>query len=458
MPYALLQFLFELNIGLTLGFALYWVLLRQAGHYQWTRRFLVFWPLLCMLIAAIQLDYVVWVDAPVVPTLPKVGGAETFIPAPLQVRSLRPQTVLLRVPGWWQLYVAGVLLGIFLFALRLKRLYQLIRMGQACRYADYTLLVHPSYRQIFSFGRYIFAQSDPPLPDMLLAHELVHVRQRHSLDLLWMELLIILNWFNPLIYKYRRHLKEHHEYIADRAVVQQYGLLDYAGLLVAHATGQAVPVLALPFAAFTKKRIIAMKTNTQAPFSRLWYLSIIPVALALVGGLSVHPVEQTRVRQAPSSASEQLAGLVENGPLSLVDGQQTNAMVLPIASTQIEAVSSGFGPRIHPLKKVQDYHRGMDFVAPMGTPVVAAAAGRVVLVEDKPTGYGKRIIIQHENDVRTAYAHLGSMAVSEGVEVEQQQIIGAVGSSGTSIGPHLHFEVREAGKPKDPARFLPDLD
>jgi len=115
--------------------------------------------------------------------------------------------------------------------------------------------------------------------------------------------------------------------------------------------------------------------------------------------------------------------------------------------------SSNFGWRIDPFTGQKSFHEGIDFPAETGTPVIAAASGKVVLAEVHPA-YGKMIEIDHGNGLVSRYAHNSALFVKEGDFVVRGQRIGTVGSSGRSTGPHLHFEVRLNGVPQNPARFL----
>lgn len=114
-------------------------------------------------------------------------------------------------------------------------------------------------------------------------------------------------------------------------------------------------------------------------------------------------------------------------------------------------ISSRFGMRHHPVLRFTRLHAGIDFAAPPGTPILAAGAGRVV--EAGPNGgYGRWIKISHSNGLATGYAHLSRIApgVRRSARVKQGQVIGYVGSSGLSTGPHLHFELHRHGRPVDP--------
>jgi murein DD-endopeptidase MepM/ murein hydrolase activator NlpD len=118
--------------------------------------------------------------------------------------------------------------------------------------------------------------------------------------------------------------------------------------------------------------------------------------------------------------------------------------------------TSGFGDRVDPINHTVSRHPGFDLAAPTGTPVGAAAAGKVVRAGAAGT-YGNLVVIRHADGLETRYAHLSRVDVKVGDEVPQGAQIGAVGTTGRSTGPHLHFEVREAGEAIDPRPLLPQV-
>ena len=116
-------------------------------------------------------------------------------------------------------------------------------------------------------------------------------------------------------------------------------------------------------------------------------------------------------------------------------------------------ISSPFGFRIHPKLGYRRMHTGMDFAASYGSPIRAADSGTVIFA-GWYGGYGYAVIINHGKGITTLYAHSSKLYVSEGESVKRGQAIAAIGSTGLSTGPHLHFEVRKNGKPVNPANYL----
>lgn len=117
------------------------------------------------------------------------------------------------------------------------------------------------------------------------------------------------------------------------------------------------------------------------------------------------------------------------------------------------STSSPFGWRMHPVLGYRRFHAGLDFAASYGSTIRAADSGTVIMA-GWYGGYGNAVIIDHGKGITTLYGHTSQLFVSEGQTVQRGQAIAAVGSTGLSTGPHLHFEVRRDGTPVDPANFL----
>lgn len=127
---------------------------------------------------------------------------------------------------------------------------------------------------------------------------------------------------------------------------------------------------------------------------------------------------------------------------------------LPI-DTALSWISSSFGRRKNPFSGEWKTHKGVDFAAETGTPVMAVQSGTVSLIKNDPT-FGNYIIIKHRNgDATSVYAHLSSFKVKNGQQVNRGDVIGYVGETGMVTGPHLHFEIRFGGIAEDPEKLLP---
>lgn len=135
---------------------------------------------------------------------------------------------------------------------------------------------------------------------------------------------------------------------------------------------------------------------------------------------------------------------------ALERGLEAIPQVMP---ADINMISSNFGPRRDPINGGAAMHRGLDFRGPIGTPILAAASGRVTFAGVK-SGYGNVVEISHGRGLVTRYAHMSRFNTRVGTEVEAGDVIGAIGNTGRSTGPHLHFEVRVDGRAVNPRPFL----
>lgn len=128
--------------------------------------------------------------------------------------------------------------------------------------------------------------------------------------------------------------------------------------------------------------------------------------------------------------------------------------IQPISNKDLTRFSSGFGYRIHPIYKTSLMHTGCDFTAPTGTEIYATGDGVVKLVENKNRGYGHHVVIDHGYGYNTLYGHMSKVKASRGQKIKRGDVIGYVGSTGTSTAPHLHYEVHKNGKKIDPINFF----
>ena len=127
--------------------------------------------------------------------------------------------------------------------------------------------------------------------------------------------------------------------------------------------------------------------------------------------------------------------------------------IMPISNKDLTRTASGWGWRIHPIYKIRKFHYGMDFTAPTGTEIYVTGDGVVESIQTSMRGYGKHIIVNHGFGYKTLYAHLSGFKVKKGQKVKRGEVIGYVGSSGTSTAPHLHYEVFKNETKVNPVHF-----
>ncbi|MCP4459105.1 MAG: peptidoglycan DD-metalloendopeptidase family protein [Cytophagales bacterium] len=294
--------------------------------------------------------------------------------------------------------------------------------------------------------------------EQIVAHECVHVRQLHSLDRLLIDFFVALFWFNPFIYLYRRALIEVHEYQADSTVVNQFDdLIGYQEILYSQLRSAPYSGLVSHFNFSTiKKRIVMMNKSKTKKQSTVAYFFTVPVmALVLFAFTSKegdesanHIAEKIEEITAPFESE-----WIETEMLILQEDQYKPS-ILPLKSTAEFIVSSAFGWRIDPIKYNRRMHKGLDLATASGTEVVATADGIVEEVSTDAKGHGKMLILKHGDMFKTKYAQLSEFKVSNGERVSKGQVIALSGNSGKSTGPHLHYEVLEDGKHKNPMDYI----
>ena len=187
----------------------------------------------------------------------------------------------------------------------------------------------------------------------------------------------------------------------------------------------------------TAQAIPTKPTASATPGSRTGQMAVQPVAhLPQISANKLVP-------NVPAIPSVRPAGMATSqSPVAFVNtGEAAAPLIYPLSSPA--PTTSGFGWRTHPITGTRRFHSGVDIGAPMGAPVVAAGTG-IVMSSGWLGGYGKAIVIQHNGVQQTLYGHLSEVFVEPGQRIEQGTVIGRVGSTGNSTGPHLHFETKVA--------------
>ena len=145
-----------------------------------------------------------------------------------------------------------------------------------------------------------------------------------------------------------------------------------------------------------------------------------------------------------------IEGLIKNQDAKLA----SIPAIQPVSNKQLNRIASGFGMRIDPVYGTPKMHKGLDFTAPQGTPIYATGDGRVKTAARMEGGYGNHVVINHGYGYQTLYAHMVRIKVRPGQQVKRGEVIGWVGSTGKSTGPHCHYEVSVNGVDVNPVYFF----
>ncbi|MBK8041192.1 MAG: TonB-dependent receptor plug domain-containing protein [Haliscomenobacter sp.] len=195
-------------------------------------------------------------------------------------------------------YAGGVLWNISMAIIKTSRILYLAHLGERQDFGSFTLVSNARISGPASFFRFVFSPPQQPVSGMVLEHELAHVRQGHSFDILLMELWVALHWYNPLIYRMRRHLQATHEYIADAAVVSRSeGAYAYARLLISQPQNR-VPMLYNTFAAQISSRLRMLARRPSARWKLVAHAITLPLAAGLGLFFSVQVIEATPMPEA----------------------------------------------------------------------------------------------------------------------------------------------------------------
>ena len=350
----------------------------------------------------------------------------------------------------------------------------------------------------------------PDLKSFLL-HEQAHIRGRHSVDRMLMGIMKIVFWFHPQVYRYTSLLKETHEFTADNHAsnnTQRYDkalvdVMQYNSLLLVNnfhgsnfkrrinmlnrTTNKSIRPYLLFIPVFICLVIVTSCNTTSSETISDYVLGATLENIILdnffdsdkiVEAYSqlkeIHPDHTDYMQNRIQHHFKELGGEIlfdENDIRDHISKSQFADMppmdatiqyfitasistannlptLRPIRSSDLKDVVKP-GPRMHPIKKVKVQHRGIDYVANLGSDVVAAGDGIITSTRNFKTGYGQCIRVNHNHGMESFYAHLSEILVKEGQYIKKGDIIGKVGNSGLATAPHLHFELTRDGEQWD---------
>ncbi|WP_461641038.1 peptidoglycan DD-metalloendopeptidase family protein [Labilibaculum euxinus] len=363
----------------------------------------------------------------------------------LQSNELEPGTPLFSmISVVWILYFLGVSVSFFRIAKHVFHLFKLIKANEIRIYNGLKIVSVNDNSSPYSFFGYIFLNQQiltESEQEHVLLHESIHARQFHSLDLLFVELVKMVLWFNPFIYLINRSLIEMHEYLADRECFNEgIDKVYYQTLLLRNVERQMMFALTSSFnSSLTLKRIKMIKKIDTSKLAHLKIILVIPVVL---------------ISLLSFSFSESIPRLSEG---NFDNFYPLESLAFPLKPGDQIYISSGYGERIHPITKKKGFHNGMDIAAPKGTSVLSVSDGIVTKVNNQfvqGKGYGRFVIVDHQNGFSSLYSQMDSYSVKEGQKISKGDLVGTIGTSGLTTGPHLHFELKKDGKLVNPVDFF----
>jgi len=338
------------------------------------------------------------------------------------------------------IYCFGVFIRVFKFYKSMLGLIRLKKNSIRVKKSDHTL-VKTNVTTIFSYFQWVFIPVDKMYDPLIIAHEKAHIRLGHTLDLIITELYITVFWFNPIVYLYRKSLKSVHEFQADALVLKKEIKTSHYLELVLQSleiknTDQLYSYFNTPI---LKKRINMMTKSTSHTYLKLTYILLVPICALFIFAFTKQP-----------TASVSFSDTLQLFEPSI----QSPTFLFPIKNSYSNNITASFHAEVKdPKSKKIKTHTGIDIRAIIGTPIIATADG-VVSVASNKGAWGNLIVITHDQEYETWYAHLKSFTIKEKQYVSKGDIIGYVGMTGNTSGPHLHYELKQHAISLDPISYF----
>jgi hypothetical protein len=277
-----LHYLIEANLYLAIFYTVYYLFLSNDTHYTLNRAYLLLSCVVSFIIPVIQLGFLKPAE-PQITAIQFVNSGGVAV-KPIKITLIAPPSQFTWQDGVFYAYLAGVGILLLVLLVKLYQLFRLIRKNKKQADESYKLVYLNDSNTAFSFFNLLFIGTKAEGRDTIIKHELVHIHQKHSADIVFTELLKIVNWFNPFIYLLQYSLKAIHEYIADeRTAANETDALTYSSFLVHNAYGLSGSSITHSFFNYNllKKRIIMLNQKRSGNLARLKYLLAVPIC----GGL-----------------------------------------------------------------------------------------------------------------------------------------------------------------------------
>lgn len=343
---------------------------------------------------------------------------------------------------WSTIYLCGLLVMLIKFITTSKQVYRIKKNSKKLS-IEGTEVFLAKISTPFSYYNWIFIPEEQGgnINKLILEHEVTHVKKMHGIDLLLTEIYAIAFWFNPVVYFYRKSLKAIHEFQADEgALAKNAKPSEYLELLLNAIQNKHNQHSLSYFNNPIIKKRIDMITKTQSKKrSAFKYILLLPGVLLISMAFTI-----------PTNTASKVLPVLQD--TEIIKTQPPS--IFPLEDYNPNDITSKYGKKVkQPNTKKIVMHQGIDIRAAKGTPVIATADG-VIGKASTEKEWGNLIIISHSDGYQTWFAHLDGFNVEEKQSIKKGEIIGYVGNTGLSSGPHLHYEVHKDGRTLNPMDFF----
>lgn len=275
----MINYIIQVLLFQTVFLAVYDLILKKETFFQWNRAYLIISSILAYVIPLIRFFGV----SESIPSEYRIMLPEVVLSPQTFIEKQVESTTVLFTGLQWLLIVGGMVAAV-LFIYKIIQIIQLIRFNRKEKNKDYDLVLLPKQQSSFSFFRYIFLGNNLIEKEQIIAHELVHVKQKHSIDLLYFEIQKILLWFNPYSYIYQNRMAEVHEFIADAKTVNKKEKSTFYHSLLAEtfSVDKLAFVNSYNKQSIIKKRMMMLAKNKSKEILKLKYLWLIPVLMGML--------------------------------------------------------------------------------------------------------------------------------------------------------------------------------
>ncbi|WP_299261071.1 M23/M56 family metallopeptidase [uncultured Aquimarina sp.] len=342
----------------------------------------------------------------------------------------------------WLVYSIGMFICLLRLLSSITQLHKLKKRSETFIKDGYSFIA-ADIPTVFSCFRWIFIPKNEKnkIDASILEHEKVHIKLGHTVDLIVTEIYLVVFWFNPFSYLFRKSIKSIHEYQADQSVINgQIKKSNYLKLLVKNlGTNQSIKLYSYFNHSLIEKRIdMITKTNSNQK-NLIRYILLIPL-LAVLFMAFIKPKSNTH-HSIEQVLTEEIV-------------TETPPSIFPIQNGSKNDITAVYGKNFnHPIRKKKVFHGGIDIRAKIGTPIIATANGTITLAKSQGD-WGNLIVISHADGYETWYAHLENFNIKKDQQIQKGQVIGYSGNTGLSTGPHLHYEVKRNGKRLNPIDYF----